>query len=256
MYYQMPKLFQYDDYDECMGTFGTEAVYCVANVHIEPNASSQLYSFIMQYSNNRKQHYRHDKLKRGVCVNVCRKLIENMNNNFTNNSMNDDYNEVINTCINAELVDKHGLRGLAKMENCIISADSDDLDPLDNYDIIVAAFIVALVITVISSSLMDRYLRNVKNPEMSAKQHYQCDLNNSKTHQLLTLFSLRRNWFTLSSPSKSEFRDLKIFQWARTFTFCCVILGHCLPFAISLPSHNPIFIENVSRSKLIYYVSY
>ncbi|KAL7030734.1 hypothetical protein ACKWTF_006765 [Chironomus riparius] len=260
MYYQMPNMYKYDDYNECLGIFNDEAVYCIANVKIQHNSSSELNNFIVEYSSNHKQHYRHDKLKRGLCVNYCLKLIGNLsditqyhtrilNNSYGLSFFNaemyrEKYDEVVNTCINIELIDKFGLKGFTEVQNCIDNEYQNYRNnAIDYLDKIVAILLAVILFTIISSSLFDRYLRNTIHFNDNSKLHYQSSLQ-SKSHQILTLFSIRRNWYILSCDSKAEFHDLKIFQWIRTFTFWCVILGHVLPMSIAFPILNPIYIED------------
>lgn len=76
----MPKLNELDDYDACMGVYGDNAKYCyVKSIIRPPDYSSTLYNFIVEFSSLKKQHYRHDKLTRGICVNKCAKLIATLN---------------------------------------------------------------------------------------------------------------------------------------------------------------------------------
>lgn len=76
----MPRLNELDNYDECMGVFRESAKYCyVKSIIKPPDYSSDLYNFIVEFSSRTKQHYRHDKLARGICVNKCVKLLESLN---------------------------------------------------------------------------------------------------------------------------------------------------------------------------------
>lgn len=71
----MPVLNRFDNYHECLGTYGDEAVYCVADTFTKPDESSELYKLIVKYSSDTKKHYRHDNLVRGLCVNTCKEKI-------------------------------------------------------------------------------------------------------------------------------------------------------------------------------------
>lgn len=77
----MPMIYRFDDYEQCMGIYESEALYCVVNSYIKPDAKSELYEFIMDFSKNTKQHFRHDKLQRGLCVNTCQNLLHKMGRN-------------------------------------------------------------------------------------------------------------------------------------------------------------------------------
>jgi hypothetical protein len=74
----MPKIYRFDDFDLCMGLYDTEALYCVVNTFIKPDHLSKLYNFIKDFSSNTKQHFRHDKLQRGLCVNGCQSVVATM----------------------------------------------------------------------------------------------------------------------------------------------------------------------------------
>lgn len=76
----MPKLYRFDDYEQCMGIYENEALYCVVNSYIKPDSNSEIYKIVEEFSSNRKQHLRHNKLQRGLCVNSCKKIVENSQN--------------------------------------------------------------------------------------------------------------------------------------------------------------------------------
>lgn len=80
----MPMVFRFDDYEQCMGIYENEALYCVVNTHIKPDKKSDLYKFIMEFSSNKKQHFRHDKLQRGLCINGCKSAIDKMGKSSEN----------------------------------------------------------------------------------------------------------------------------------------------------------------------------
>lgn len=78
----MPKLNVFDDYNECMGKYGDEALYCLVDTHIKPDRS-ELFNLIRHYSKNIKKNFRHDNLVRGLCVNKCREIVERLGSNKT-----------------------------------------------------------------------------------------------------------------------------------------------------------------------------
>lgn len=77
-YFQMPILNKLDDYDACMEVHKEKARYCIVRTAIKPDLSSENYNFIVEFSSRKKQHYRHDKLIRGVCLNTCQKLLNEL----------------------------------------------------------------------------------------------------------------------------------------------------------------------------------
>lgn len=79
----MPRLNLLDDYDECIEIYRDEAKYCyVKSIIKSPDYQSKVYNFIQKFSSNKKQHFRHDLLTRGVCLNKCEKLISALNNSI------------------------------------------------------------------------------------------------------------------------------------------------------------------------------
>ncbi|KAL9921725.1 nose resistant to fluoxetine protein 6-like [Glossina fuscipes fuscipes] len=76
-YYEMPPLYQFDDYDKCIDSRMSYS-YCVVYAEIEPNASSPLWNQIDMYSRDERHHYRHDRLFFGVCVEDCKTLLKSL----------------------------------------------------------------------------------------------------------------------------------------------------------------------------------
>lgn len=58
-----------------MGIYQKDAIYCVVNTYIKPDDSA-LYKSILEYSKNKKQHFRHDKVTRGLCMNICQRNLK------------------------------------------------------------------------------------------------------------------------------------------------------------------------------------
>lgn len=75
-YYQMPAIYRFDDYELCMGINDKNAIYCIVNTYIQPDYNSALYMSILEFSRNKKQHFRHDKLTRGLCMNICQRNLK------------------------------------------------------------------------------------------------------------------------------------------------------------------------------------
>lgn len=96
------------------------------------------------------------------------------------------------------------------------------------------------------SSLIDRFLRNFHGPDEKLFFSYPPA---RKFHQVLTLFSIRRNWYHLSAPSGTEYRDLRFIQAVRTGTMFLVIFGHVCYYSEFLPSVNPEANEAVSDKR-------
>jgi hypothetical protein len=77
----MPMVYRFDDYEQCMGIYENEALYCVVNTYVKPDYRSELYRYMKDFSKNTKQFFRHDKLQRGLCINSCQQAVIKMGRN-------------------------------------------------------------------------------------------------------------------------------------------------------------------------------
>lgn len=137
----MPELFQFDDYQKCMdlSTDSISPAYCIVNTLIKPDESSELSRLIKEFSKREKQHFRHDKLQRGICLENCLRLAERLsdvesfyvekfpsdtklNFDFVNYPFvkedRSKFNRVVNVCINKQLVN-YNLTGFSSIEYCL-----------------------------------------------------------------------------------------------------------------------------------------
>lgn len=139
----MPPLDKFERYNECFGIYQDDAKYCFVKSLIKPDASSKLYKFIAEFSSDRRQHFRHDKLNRGICINSCEEALKKLgdeankyfvaefktNNEplplnsgivkFTNASEDrEKYNRQVNQCVNLELMEVYRLQAFSSIEYC------------------------------------------------------------------------------------------------------------------------------------------
>uniref|UniRef100_A0A336K189 CSON006028 protein n=1 Tax=Culicoides sonorensis TaxID=179676 RepID=A0A336K189_CULSO len=68
-YSKMPVLDKYEDFEECQRNFRENFTYCVVYLKIVSNTSSDLWKQIEEFSSHQQFHFRHDSLKRGICLN-------------------------------------------------------------------------------------------------------------------------------------------------------------------------------------------
>ena len=139
----MPDLFQFDDYQKCLGRNidQSHTPYCIVNTYVKPDYTSELYNYINEFSMREKQHFRHDKLQRGICMEQCLKTIANLGDEAENYyvtefpmdskltfdfvdyiNVKDDrvkFNKLVNICINRELMRNYNLSGYSSIEYCI-----------------------------------------------------------------------------------------------------------------------------------------
>lgn len=139
----MPDLFIFDDYEQCMSLEEdrSTAAYCVVNAFIKPDDSSILYNYIDEFSKREKQHFRHDKVQRGICVQKCLRLINDLGDSsetfhieqFAMDSKltfdfveyafvkedREKLNRILNICINKQLSDNYNLSAFSSIEYCL-----------------------------------------------------------------------------------------------------------------------------------------
>lgn len=111
----------------------------------------------------------------------------------------------------------------------------------DFLEIFAAVIFIFLAMLVIFSSLYDRHLRSLS---YDCSDHVHSTLK-SKSKNILVIFSIKRNWYILSLPVKSNVRDLRFLEAFRMLITFGVIHNHCAMYSIMIPSSNPIFIDEV-----------
>ncbi|XP_058830752.1 nose resistant to fluoxetine protein 6-like [Topomyia yanbarensis] len=254
-YHRMPKLYMYDDYDECFDAYDTpDPVYCVARSVIKPDNQSELWRFIQDFSSDTYRHFRHNHLDRGLCVERCRRLVATLDNvtlhqlyvekfnidfpyiisaNTFENVIHDqsNYGRLINICENFILKKVYNLTAYTEIEYCTRPERQIQIDLLDMSFIAVS---ILLIFLVCASSWFDyRMNKRLKN------EHYKLEIPCQKT-MLFTSFSVKRNWYRLTSRSKDQLNeDLRFFQTFRFFTFFLVAVGHCADMFAVTPISNP-----------------
>ncbi|XP_055610780.1 nose resistant to fluoxetine protein 6-like [Uranotaenia lowii] len=260
-YYRMPKLFQYDDYDECFAiTNVTDPAYCVVRSVIKPNGDSELWSFIQNFSSD-ALHMRHDHLDRGLCVERCQRLVSSLNDdeleqlyvekfeiNFPyivdfgafGNISNDRarYGRLMNICVNYQLNRTYGLKAYTEIEYCTRPMPADS--PLLNW---FYGITLTLILLVISSSVYDTIIN-----EDRTDTHYISDPP-QQTKLLLTSFSIRRNWCRLTKHSQNQLSD--DFRFIHAIRFCSMVLiffAHGANCVLQLNLMNPIDLERSKHS--------
>ncbi|XP_041769695.1 nose resistant to fluoxetine protein 6-like [Anopheles merus] len=243
-YHRMPKLWQMDDYDECLESPGSDeapGVYCGLSVVLKPNNRSELWKLIEEFSSDYKRHYNHQVLKRGVCIRRCTKAIEKLSPaernaltvepfpidvryKFNDGILKDiptyraAYQDVVEICVNKELNDTYGLVGHTEILSCDKSTDEVVIDALDMSFLIV---LCALVSFVTVSSWYDSSINYKRTSD-----HYRQPLD-SKRNMVWVSFSIQRNWYRLTSRSRDELNQkLRFFQAFRFLTLWLVIVGH------------------------------
>lgn len=142
-------MFNLDSFDECFKISEKYAknVYCVGDVYIKPNETSQVWNEIEKNSNPQQTQYRHDHLVYGVCVSKCKALLSKFDvrtqkqfnpskpsnyqiDLFTfNNAVEDKfmYKEILNECINFQIHKKFQLEAFFEVQYCEVSGRVEEI---------------------------------------------------------------------------------------------------------------------------------
>uniref|UniRef100_A0A6E8VSC0 Acyl_transf_3 domain-containing protein n=1 Tax=Anopheles coluzzii TaxID=1518534 RepID=A0A6E8VSC0_ANOCL len=250
----MPKLWQMDDYDECLESPGPgepPGVYCGLSVVLKPNNQSELWKLIEEFSSDYKRHYNHQVLKWGVCIKRCQKAIEKLSPAERNaltvepfpidvryklddgilediSTYREAYQDVLEICVNKKLNDTYGLVAYTEILSCDKSTDEVVIDVLDMSFLIV---LCALVCFVTLSSWYDSSINYKRTSD-----HYRHPLD-SKRKMVCVSFSIQRNWYRLTSRSKDELNQkLRFFHAFRFLTIVLVIFGHTSLLLVVTPT--------------------
>ncbi|XP_052566116.1 nose resistant to fluoxetine protein 6-like [Culex pipiens pallens] len=261
-YYRMPKLNEYDDYDQCMNDLpgGRVATFCMVRVVIKPDSGSTTWQLIEDFSSDRKRHFNHALLDRGICIEHCKQLVRGLSNEtrqtlkvekfdfdfpyiFDVSVFKDTpkdrerYQDLVDTCINYRLNQTYQLTAYTEIEVCDKSTDAIEIDSLD---LLFLAVLAILIMLMLFSSMYDASI-NAKH----SLAHYENDLS-SKKQAFFTSFSVLRNWLRLLSRSQSPIHKLlRPLQAARFITMYHVIMGHAVLIATSGPNQNPFMSEKL-----------
>uniref|UniRef100_A0A1Y9IS55 Acyltransferase 3 domain-containing protein n=1 Tax=Anopheles merus TaxID=30066 RepID=A0A1Y9IS55_ANOME len=262
----MPKLWQMDDYDECLESPEPDdppGVYCGLSVVLKPNNRSELWKLIEEFSSDYKRHYNHQVLKRGVCIRRCQKAIEKLSPaernaltvepfpidvryKFNDGILKDiptyreAYQDVVEICVNKELNDTYGLVAHTEILSCDKSTDEVVIDALDMSFLIV---LCALVSFVTVSSWYDSLINYKRTSD-----HYRQPLD-SKRKMVWVSFSIQRNWYRLTSRSRDELNQkLRFFQAFRFLTIVLIIFGHFSMLLSVTPTTNSEKLERIMHN--------
>lgn len=261
-FYRMPDLFRFDDFQKCKGRSDSAEFpfYCVVNTFIKPD-DSDLYDYISEFSKNQKQHYRHDKIQRGICLEDCLNLLKENNNSKTyyteifpmDSKLTFDFvsyqhfredrknlDKIVNMCVNTELQNNHNLRGYSSIEYCIRHDQSLSETWLDK---LFKFLIISLFTVTLFSSIHDQKLCSKSQEKHS---HYIVPLRGF--NYILTAFSIHRNWKKLVAIPKEEFEDLRCMNAIKTIMFLMITKGHVLWYFTSIPFSNPIYLTKMTHS--------
>ncbi|XP_055609835.1 nose resistant to fluoxetine protein 6-like [Uranotaenia lowii] len=244
-YNKMPNIFEYDHYDDCLfNDPEVSATYCLVRAVIKPDNESVVWRLIEQFSANTKLNLNHMALDRGICLRnndnsstvgqlkdpkLSHLIVPKFNIKFpyilTNGTFRNSenyrrkYDKTVAVQINRKLLKRYGLKAYTEIEYC--DQTSVNEFPIDRLDIAFLVILATLILLLAASSIYDYSCK-----ESSGLDHYKQDMPSQKS-QLLTSFSLLRNWHRLTARSRDPFsRDLRVIQTLRFTTYILTLIGH------------------------------
>ncbi|EDV93412.1 nose resistant to fluoxetine protein 6 [Drosophila grimshawi] len=260
-YYQMPQLYDFDDYDRCLHEFGkgsgaegggNPATYCFVRAEVQPNNSSAAWRAIEEISKYDRHHFDHRQLNFGLCLHKCEEQLVSLDANamkqlqaglLTDNAKVNVYlelfateagnrarfNELTNACINWRLQQLNfGVQAKSVIEYCDTTATAGKvIEEDDPWNLTVYVVICALILLSCVSSLIDLHLKRHRHDKMlKERDHYKTPPRSLVTRVLLT-FSIARNWYRLNQePNGKIGRELRFLDCFKFFSMFLVIFAH------------------------------
>lgn len=148
----IPHMFNLDFYDECFKFREKYAknVYCMGDVYIKPNESSQIWNEIVKSSYVQQTQFRHDHLVKGICISKCKALMSKFDvitqNQFIPSKLSDYqidpftykhavedtfmYNAILNECTNYQMQKQFQLKAFFEVQYCEVSGRVEEIGKL------------------------------------------------------------------------------------------------------------------------------
>ncbi|XP_058461747.1 O-acyltransferase like protein-like [Malaya genurostris] len=227
---KLPKLFKYDDFDECR-KMNPQFHYCVVRAVIHPDESSDVWHNISLLSVN-PLNFPYDHLERGVCLHDCLRRIfpdkplqiDQMDILASNDELRLDY---FSRCVNMELESTFKLQASVTISHCLLENDlSHEFGLADQ---IFIGLVILLMLLVGVATVRDY------------------NGTKSKYDHLVQPFSLPRNINKLLDTSETG-GNLVHLEGMRALGMLVIILVHSsLPF-IRMPLSNPEDMESQTNN--------
>ncbi|XP_064550714.1 nose resistant to fluoxetine protein 6 [Drosophila montana] len=254
-YYEMPQLYDFDDYDRCLQEFGASddtATYCFVRAEVQPNRTTAAWRAIQEISKFDRHHFDHRQLYFGLCVHKCEAQLAELDANaiqqlqagiltdnakvnvylelFAMESANRArYNELSNACLNWRLQQRNfGVRAKSVVEYCDTTATAGKVSEEDDpWNLGFYVLVCALILLSCLSSLVDLHLKRRRHDKMlKERDHYKTPPRSLVTRLLLTC-SVARNWYRLNQePNGKIGRELRFLDCFKFFAMFLVIFAH------------------------------
>ncbi|CAH2093334.1 unnamed protein product [Euphydryas editha] len=213
-YYSMPRLFELDDYDECLGSRGA---FCLGSFQLSSKKYSRLLDLTQQISED-KYKFNHTVINRGYCVTT---TCAHISGEFLS--------EVFEECVQNITKTKYKLDAkLLSLEHCKTNSSPPQI-PIDLYDIIFACIAGLILMGNVVGTAYDL----LHNPD-------------EKPNPYLMTWSLIQNWKRLTATYDKEdprYEPLTPVHGLKALTLILVILAHSVIAHHMTYIHNPQFLE-------------
>ncbi|XP_045453953.1 uncharacterized protein LOC123663308 [Melitaea cinxia] len=213
-YYSMPRMFELDDYDECLGSRGA---FCLGSFHLSSQKYSKLLDIIQEISKD-KYKFNHTVISRGYCVTT---TCAHVSGEFLP--------EVFEDCVQNITKSRYKLDArLLTLEYCQ-TRNSPPQTPVDVYDMIFACVAGLILIGNAVGTAYDL----LRNPD-------------AKPNRYLMSWSLIENWKRLTATYEKgdpRYEPLTPVHGLKAITLILVMLAHSVIAHHMTYIHNPRFLE-------------
>ncbi|CAH0713388.1 unnamed protein product, partial [Brenthis ino] len=212
-YYSMPRLFELDDYEECIGLRGA---FCMGSFLLRSSQRNQLLHMIQEFSETRYK-FNHTIIHRGYCVTrTCADISSGTPS------------EVFENCVQNRTETNYGLEAkLLQLEYC--TTEPSPPMTIDTYDIVFVCVTAVILLANILGTAYD-LLRNKDN----------------KPNRYLMTWSLRVNWgrlVAIHDKEDSHLTALNPVHGLKAILLMLVVMVHSIIAYHMTYMHNPRFLE-------------
>ncbi|XP_058466275.1 nose resistant to fluoxetine protein 6-like [Malaya genurostris] len=238
-YDRFPKLYNYDDFEECRRNYRDQYIYCVVRAHVNPDDRSTLWMNLSRFS---EDPFRYDRRiqERGICVQDCERLAQSVQPSEAGQEGYTRAN-LLKSCIDFELRKDYNLRVTSDVEIFHCYSKANDNPPLDYLEILFIAIVVLILVLVCFSTWKDLSIQK----SMRFPENYFSGRHATSNDRLLTSFSLPRNIRQLKDPINGALRqELQYLEGFRFIQMHRVILLHIILCLVKAPKVNPEAVEH------------
>ena len=259
-YDEMPVMNYFDSFEKCPAPKGKYEkmvpYYCVLNVFIdEPTPQSRLFGFMKKFSSDSNKHFKHDKLKRGVCMQTCVELHEFLDQRAMDYK-NDDtpiveeglrpdiglmriYNRLCNICINRNLDEKFKLRAKTSIDYCLEKEQVTVTTVADTIFFVLSSLILFLIV---ASAVFQKFRNRPKVDRVFARLR--------RTKRWLDVFNVRENFWKLMENDQNDLDSVTCLHASKIVIMFLFVFIQVYRHIASMPFTNPIYVEQVRKRKL------